>query len=121
MVVKKAKNRPDVKIPVKSEKVPPKAKAGEVIQLVGKNFNKIVDGSRDMFIKFYAPWCGHCKAMAEPWKEFAADMEEEFANLGIAEIDATANEAPEIFEYRGFPTLFWVPKGSTTKCVKNWC
>lgn len=111
MTVKHAKNKPDVKIPVKSEEVPQVAKAGEVVTLVGNNFRQIVNGEKDMFIKFYAPWCGHCKTMAEPWKAFAAEMGDEFDTLAIAEIDATANEAPEEFEYKGFPTLFWVPKG----------
>lgn len=27
-------------------------------------------------------------------------------------MDATANDVPELFEVRGFPTLFWLPKGS---------
>ncbi len=27
-------------------------------------------------------------------------------------MDATANDVPELFEVRGFPTLFWLPKDS---------
>ena len=40
---------------------------------------------------------------------------DQFDNVSVAEIDATANEATlPGFDYTGFPTMFWVPKGSTT-------
>merc|ERR1712113_454634 len=85
-------------------------KAGEVIQLVAKNFKKVVDGSRDIFIKYYAPWCGHCKAMAQDYIDLAAEL----PDVAIAEFDATANDNVNAkFEFTGFPTLFWVPKGTT--------
>ena len=64
----------DIEIPVKSEPVPAEAQAGEVVQLVGNNFKKIVNGEKNMLIKFYAPWCGHCKAMAPAFVELAEDL-----------------------------------------------
>ncbi|XP_008472131.1 probable protein disulfide-isomerase ER-60 [Diaphorina citri] len=33
-------------------------------------------------------------------------------------MDATANDVPSLFEVRGFPTLFWLPKNSKSKPVK---
>ena len=40
---------------------------------------------------------------------------DQFADTVVAEIDMTANEATlPGFDYTGFPTMFWVPKGSTT-------
>ena len=43
--------------------------------LVGKNFDDMVYNSgNDVLIKFYAPWCGHCKKLAPVWDEVAKDL-----------------------------------------------
>lgn len=40
------------------------ANAAGVMELTPDNFDNVVDGSRGVFIKFFAPWCGHCKVMS---------------------------------------------------------
>jgi thiol-disulfide isomerase/thioredoxin len=61
--------------------------------IVGTTFENIVLASDDdVFIKFYAPWCGHCKSMAPAWEQLAEELKD-VSGLVIADFDATANEA----------------------------
>ena len=65
---------------------------GNLVKLVGKNFEDlVVNNENDVFIKFYAPWCGHCKAMAEDWAKLADEYADD-QSMVIAEFDATAND-----------------------------
>jgi len=54
---------------VKSEPIP-ESNDGPVTVVTGKTFDEIVmDKSKDVLIEFYAPWCGHCKALEPKWTE----------------------------------------------------
>lgn len=77
---------------------------------VGKNFEKLVTKSeKDVFIEFYAPWCGHCKSLAPTWEELGTKLKDE-PGVDIVKLDATANDIPDLFNVNGFPTLYWFPK-----------
>ncbi|VDO00014.1 unnamed protein product [Rodentolepis nana] len=97
---------------IKSEPIPLEQTA--VVKVVGKTFEDVVlDKSKDVLIGFFAPWCGHCKALKPKYEELAQKLSNE--DVVIASIDATANTYPKEFAITGYPSLFWVPKGNKIK------
>jgi len=91
---------------LQSEAVP-SSQPGPVQVLVGSTFESVVkDTSKDVLVKFYAPWCGHCKKL-EPVYTAVAKKLEGVPSIVVAKIDATANDVEGV-EIEGFPTLkFW--------------
>ncbi|XP_017923157.1 protein disulfide-isomerase A2 [Manacus vitellinus] len=85
--------------------------------LVGKTFEQVAfDETKNVFVKFYAPWCSHCQAMAPAWEELG-ERYKDHEDIVIAEMDATANELDNI-TIHGFPTLHYFPAGPGRKMVE---
>lgn len=96
---------------IKSEPVPT-SNEGPVKVVVGSTFKEIVnDPTKDVLIEFYAPWCGHCKSLAPKYDELAEKLKNE-DSIVIAKMDATANDVPKPYDVKGFPTIYFAPKGS---------
>lgn len=54
-------------------------------------------------VKFYAPWCGHCKALAPEWIKAATAMK---GKVHFAEVDATVNtDLASEYQIQGYPTI----------------
>ena len=85
--------------------------------LTGASFDaEVLHPTRSAFVLFYAPWCGHCKAMKPAWGEFGK-LHAKSAELLVGEVDCTdptgGGEALcERFEVEGFPTLKFFEAGS---------
>jgi len=100
----------------KSEPIP-ESNDDPVTILVGKNFEEIVfDKEKDVFVEFYAPWCGHCKKLTPIWDELGEEFKSA-DSMVIAKIDATANSVPNTIEIQGFPTLIFFPAGENKEAI----
>jgi len=88
-----------------------KAQGSSPVKVITQdNFDEqAVKGKTDMLLKFYAPWCGHCKELAPTWEKLAITLQSE-PRITIAKVDATKNDIkhPKL-NVDGFPTIVYFP------------
>uniref|UniRef100_A0A8D2IJM5 protein disulfide-isomerase n=1 Tax=Varanus komodoensis TaxID=61221 RepID=A0A8D2IJM5_VARKO len=97
-----------------SEEIPRDWDKQPVKVLVGKNFEQVAfDEAKSVFVKFYAPWCPHSKAMAPAWEELGQKYDGH-PDIVIAQMDATANEVAGL-PVPAYPTLYYFPAGDERK------
>lgn len=101
----------NVKPHLKSAEEPEDWDKEPVKVFVAKTFpDRAIKKDKAVFVEFYAPWCGHCKALAPIWDELATHYKDN-NEVVIAKVDATENELENI-KIQSFPTLKFSPKGS---------
>lgn len=90
---------------VKSEPIP-ETQNSSVYHLVGSEHDSIVKSDKDVFVKYFAPWCGHCKRLAPIFEELAELYDGK--DVIIAEVDHTLNDVEGV-DIKGYPTLVLFP------------
>ncbi|XP_042510521.1 protein disulfide isomerase-like 1-4 [Macadamia integrifolia] len=81
----------------------------DVIVLKDENFTDFLEKNRYVMVEFYAPWCGHCLALAP---EYAAAATELKGVAALAKVDASEEkELAQKYYVQGFPTLYFFIDG----------
>ncbi|KAF8996782.1 thioredoxin domain-containing 5 [Cyathus striatus] len=84
---------------------------GEVVSVTAKTFGHML-AEGPAFVKFFAPWCGHCKKLAPTWKQLAKHMQ---GKLTVAEVNCDDESALcAAHGIKGYPTLMFFAEGSST-------
>lgn len=88
---------------------PPKP-VSPLVELTDDTFAKHISSGKH-FVKFFAPWCGHCTKLAPTWEELAKTLEHD-TSISISKIDCTQyRPICTDFEVKGYPTLLWIEDG----------
>ncbi len=59
--------------------------------VVGETFKEyVLDSHKEVLVKFYAPWCGHCKQIAPHFDEAAKRLLSN-PNVLLIKVDSTEN------------------------------
>lgn len=70
---------------------------------------EILDRGSPLFVKFYAPWCGHCQRMAPAFDEVAREL---VGEASVGKVDGTQHQHfAQRFSATGYPSLFLIRDG----------
>mmetsp|Transcript_16211 Transcript_16211/g.35087 ORF Transcript_16211/g.35087 Transcript_16211/m.35087 type:complete len:218 (-) Transcript_16211:378-1031(-) len=81
--------------------------SASAIELSPDNWEAETSG-KSVFLKFFAPWCGHCKKLKPDWDKLMDEFAGSATQL-VADVDCTAGGKPLCDEngVKGYPTLKW--------------
>ncbi|CDZ98780.1 Thioredoxin/protein disulfide isomerase [Phaffia rhodozyma] len=105
---KYSKRRPLAQAGIPPPELPSASGSTEVVSISSKDELDRIK-SQGGFVKFFAPWCGHCKKLAPTWKKLA---EEIGPSITIAEVNCDERKALCSAEgVMGYPQLYLYAKG----------
>ncbi|XP_060077241.1 protein disulfide-isomerase A5-like [Ylistrum balloti] len=80
--------------------------------LTTDSFDSFLQEHNSVLVMFYAPWCGHCKAMKPAYGEAATILNDQEVNGVLAAVDATLEpNLASRFGVKGYPTLKYFKDG----------
>lgn len=83
---------------------------GKSISLSQESFQKLVTNTQDpWFVKFYAPWCHHCQALAPSWQQMGKELQGKL-NIGEVNCDAEVRLCKDV-RVKGYPTIHFFRGG----------
>ncbi|CAI9091052.1 OLC1v1025971C1 [Oldenlandia corymbosa var. corymbosa] len=91
---------------------PPPVDEKDVVVLKESNFSDFVANNKYVMVEFYAPWCGHCQALAPEYAAAATELKGEEEKVVLAKVDATEDgELAQKYEVQGYPTVYFFVEG----------
>ena len=110
----KAVSEGNTKVPKKdkSSKKPstPVNPEGRSVDLTQESFMKLVTNSQEpYFVKFYAPWCHHCQALAPSWAQMGKEMQGKL-NVGEVNCDKESRLCKDV-KVHAYPTIHFFRGG----------
>ena len=83
---------------------------GTSVSLTQESFQKLVTNTQDpWFIKFYAPWCHHCQALAPSWLQMSKELQGKL-NIGEVNCDAEPRLCKDV-HVKAYPTMHFFRGG----------
>ncbi|KAL9097986.1 MAG: hypothetical protein Q9163_006259, partial [Psora crenata] len=99
-------------LPKEKKKKPsgPVNPVGTSVSLTQESFQKLVTNTQDpWFVKFYAPWCHHCQALAPSWLQMAKELQ---GKLNVGEVNCEQQvRLCKDARVKAYPTLHFFKGG----------